>query len=278
MKQIIVFALALTMVASLSFGFSSGPPDGYCGNPPAFQNCTVCHISFPVNSGNGTLSITAPTTYVPGVTYDIAVHLEDQDQSRWGFELTTMDASNHQAGTIVITDPTNTQLSNNPIPMPDFIKHTSAGTHPGTQSGTWQFQWNAPESTTGTVTFYFAGNAANNSGDPLGDYIYTSTHTVEEGSPVSIDPIGPKTYQLLSNYPNPFNPTTTLTFTLEQPGNVQLIVYDVMGRQVASLANGQMQSGTYRVGLDGSRLASGNYIARLVTPNGTMTRMLTLVK
>jgi hypothetical protein len=278
MKQVIVFMSALTLVASLSFGFSSGPPDGYCGNPPALQNCTVCHISFPVNSGDGTLSITAPTTYSPGATYDMTVHLEDPDQSRWGFELTTMDAANHQAGTIVVTDPTHTQLSNNPSPMPDFIKHTSAGTYPGTQSGTWQFQWIAPAAGTGTVTIYFAGNAANNSSDPLGDYIYTSTHTIEEGATVSMDPITSLGYQLLSNYPNPFNPTTTLMFTLDQPGNVKLIVYDILGRPVASLANGRLQTGTYRFEFDGSFLASGSYVACLMTPNGTMTRMMTLVK
>ena len=278
MKPIIVLIMVLTMVTSLSFGYSSGPPDGYCGNPPAFQNCTFCHTSFPVNSGDGTLSIDAPATYVPGVTYDITVNLEDPGQSRWGFELTALDAADHQAGTIIVTNPTDTQLSNNPIPMPDFIKHTSAGTHPGTQSGTWQFQWNAPEISTGTVAIYFAGNAANNNGNPTGDYIYTSTHSIDEGSAISVDPIGPKAYQLLSNYPNPFNPTTTLMFAINQPGKVQLIVYDMLGREVASLANGQMQSGVYRVGLDGSLLASGNYIARLVTPNGTTTRLMTLLK
>jgi len=278
MKRIALITFGVTLLSSLSFGYSSGPPDSFCGNPSANQNCTHCHTSFPVNSGNGSLSIVAPSTYVPGQTYDITVQLEDPGQSRWGFELTTMGSGNAQAGTIIVTNPTITQLSDNQAPMPDFIKHTSAGTSPGTQSRSWQFQWTAPGSGTGTVTIYFAGNAANNSGDPLGDYIYVQTHAMQEGSAVSWEPAIPKAFALLSNYPNPFNPTTTLTFTLDQPGTVQLAVYDLLGRQVALLTNGQLQAGTYRVGWDGSPLASGSYIARLTTPAGITTRLMTLVK
>jgi len=189
-----------------------------------------------------------------------------------------MGTGNAQAGTIIVTNPTITQLSDNPSPMPDFIKHTSAGTSPGSASMSWQFQWTAPGSGTGTVTIYYAGNAANNSGDPLGDYIYVTTHAMQEGSAVSWEPATPKAFAMLNNYPNPFNPTTTLTFTLDQPGNVQLAVYDLLGRQVALLTNGQLQSGTYRVGWDGALLVSGSYFARLITPDGVVTRMMTLVK
>ena len=71
--------------------YSGGPPDGYAGDPPEDLNCTSCHSSFPVNSGNGTLTLLdAPVSYTPGETYLLTVRLEDPNQRRWGFEMTSI--------------------------------------------------------------------------------------------------------------------------------------------------------------------------------------------
>lgn len=175
-------AFAAAMPAA-ALAFSSGPPDGFAGNPPAVLDCTVCHADFPVNSGNGSLSLAdLPPSFVPGVAYDITVVLSDPGQRRWGFELTVVGEDPEvEGGTMVVTDPVNTQLSDSESPTPDYLKHTSAGTRAGTPDGpvSWTFRWVAPDLS--SVSFYLAGNAANNDGSPGEDYIYLESYAVPQG-------------------------------------------------------------------------------------------------
>jgi len=84
--------------------------------------------------------------------------------------------------------------------------------------------------------------------------------------------------RLDQNFPNPFNPTTKISFQLPETGNVSLKVYDLTGRQVAVLADSQMAAGTYTATFDASRLSSGVYFYRLETPAGSLSRKMTLIK
>ncbi len=65
-------------------------------------------------------------------------------------------------------------------------------------------------------------------------------------------------------YPNPFNPTTTISYTVGTYGHTSLRVYDVLGREVATLVNGMKEAGAYTATFDGSRVASGMYFARFI--------------
>jgi hypothetical protein len=89
----------------------------------------------------------------------------------------------------------------------------------------------------------------------------------------------PTEVELAQNYPNPFNPSTTIRFSLQTPQNIQLAVYDLTGRRVATLANGYFRSGVHQVQMDASRLSSGVYIYRLQTETGQqLTRKMTLIR
>ncbi len=89
----------------------------------------------------------------------------------------------------------------------------------------------------------------------------------------------PATLELQQNYPNPFNPVTTITYNLPLQSSVRLEVFDLMGRKVASLIDGEQQSaGRYTVRFDASRLASGTYIYRLTAGSTSLTKKLTLIK
>ena len=68
---------------------------------------------------------------------------------------------------------------------------------------------------------------------------------------------------LHQNYPNPFNPTTTISYSLQTASRVTVKVYDILGREVAILANEMQNAGEYVVKFDGSRFASGMYFYRL---------------
>jgi N-acetyl-anhydromuramyl-L-alanine amidase AmpD len=88
----------------------------------------------------------------------------------------------------------------------------------------------------------------------------------------------PIEYSLRQNYPNPFNPATMISFTLPSAGYVKLSVYDMLGREVAVLADGMMQGGTYQQHFNASHFASGVYYYSLRTGSFVQTRSMLLVK
>jgi hypothetical protein len=90
--------------------------------------------------------------------------------------------------------------------------------------------------------------------------------------------VQPVAYTLFSNYPNPFNPSTTIVFSLREQGPVTLAVYDLLGRQVAMLVNGTLQEGKHEIRFEANDLAGGTYFVQLVTPAGVQNHRIALVK
>ncbi|MCU7497153.1 MAG: T9SS type A sorting domain-containing protein [Ignavibacteria bacterium] len=91
-------------------------------------------------------------------------------------------------------------------------------------------------------------------------------------------PQSPKEFAPMQNYPNPFNPSTKISFTLPKGGNVKLTVYDMLGKEVAALANGYRPSGTHTVQFDGSNLPSGMYIYSIQAGEFRASKKLLLIK
>ena len=104
--------------------------------------------------------------------------------------------------------------------------------------------------------------------------------TLERGMITSneTESINPKEFSLDQNYPNPFNPTTTIKFTLSEAGNASLIVYNMLGQQVAELANERLSAGAHAYSFDASQLSSGIYIYRLRAGDNQVTKRMTLIK
>lgn len=88
----------------------------------------------------------------------------------------------------------------------------------------------------------------------------------------------PTQVSLLPNYPNPFNPGTTIRFTNIRFAEVKVEVFDLLGRRVAELANRPFGAGEHRIEFDASALATGAYIVRLTTDGAVVSRMITLLK
>ncbi len=88
----------------------------------------------------------------------------------------------------------------------------------------------------------------------------------------------PDEIELEQNYPNPFNPTTNIAFSLPDAQDVTLEVYNVLGQRVATLIDGQMQSGSHTVQFDASNLSSGIYIYRLQAGDQVRQKQMTFVK
>ncbi len=88
----------------------------------------------------------------------------------------------------------------------------------------------------------------------------------------------PATFTLGQNYPNPFNPSTQIAFDIASTGHVQLDVFDVMGRQVATLVNNTVPVGTHMVTFDAQNLSSGIYIYRMTSGASIQTKRMLLMK
>ncbi len=409
----ILSVLGILAIAGACYGYPGGAPMGYAGQPPSGNNCVNCHSSFPLNSGDGSLQINGLPAggYQSGNTYNLSVTLADPGQVRWGFQLTAIyvSGSNYlQAGTLVVTDPTHTTLLVGSGSSPDYLNQTSSGTYNGTPGPTtWNFSWTAPNTSTGTLTFYASGAACNGTGGTSGDYCYTTsaalnpagvvpnvTITLSPSNPpiqipgsggsfnftiavangetsqqvstiwcnitlpngniygpvlgpltVTLPPsfstnrlrtqsvpasapagnytyngfIGadvntiwdqdsfpftklasdggfsggewsnygeelnicssvPERFAIISAFPNPFNPSTRVQFSLPQASRVELAVFDVQGRRVVDLASGNMTAGNYEVEFDGSQLPSGVYLYRLQAGDYTAGGKMVLMK
>ncbi len=88
----------------------------------------------------------------------------------------------------------------------------------------------------------------------------------------------PEDFRLLQNFPNPFNPTTNIEFSVPKNNLVTLKVYDITGKLVSTLVNQNLSAGTYNVDFDASRLSSGVYFYRLISGNFSDVKKMILLK
>jgi hypothetical protein len=105
--------------------------------------------------------------------------------------------------------------------------------------------------------------------------VYESNFTV---SVRNISSEVPSSYSLSQNYPNPFNPVTKIKFAVPKSGDVKIIVYDIMGREVQILVNEKLQPGVYETTFDGSTISSGVYFYKLSDSEFSETKRMLLIK
>jgi hypothetical protein len=90
--------------------------------------------------------------------------------------------------------------------------------------------------------------------------------------------IAPNSPSLLENYPNPFNPTTTISYSVATRAHVRLRIVDPLGREVAALVDGTLDAGAHQTRFDAGQLPSGIYTSELSIGSRTMSRQMILMK
>lgn len=159
---------------------SNGAPAASTGAPDE-KHCSNagCHSTFLPNTGTAELSVSVGngiTSYEPGKTYPVTISIADAGRVRFGFQAAALTGENKNAGSIKITDELRTQIIPGYGNISDrkYATYTYEGTNAvQTGLGTWSFEWTAPETNEGAVTFYFGSVAANNDGTDAGDYTYS---------------------------------------------------------------------------------------------------------
>lgn len=147
---------------------------------------------------------------------------------------------------------------------------------------TFAFGVPTPISTSVSFDFVTKGDlSASLTLDGSGNVVSASYAVRGEMMPTAVDPEDaglPETYILSQNYPNPFNPDTYIEFSLPVATDVELTVYTLTGKAVATLVDGIRPAGTHGVTFDASSLASGIYLYRLRAGRHSTTRMMNLLK
>jgi M6 family metalloprotease-like protein len=117
---------------------------------------------------------------------------------------------------------------------------------------------------------------------PRDDTMRTSQSSGEDDAPTDVQQVPsdaplPEAFELFQNYPNPCNPATVIRYRISATVDVSLIVYDILGREVAVLVCGKMAPGTYETRFNSAGLASGAYILRMTAGNFVQTKKMAVV-
>ncbi|MDX1979698.1 MAG: choice-of-anchor V domain-containing protein [Bryobacteraceae bacterium] len=192
MRKLLIVLLAITPAVLLSRTVAPGPPVFRTGNP-ADQNgatCNMCHggaANAPNSNPAGKLTVNV-ASYRPGERQRISVSVEHPEGARWGFQLTARLESDptKQAGRFIQNDTVFVRCGAAGLPQPpcngevEHVNHTAESSGRGVPGGyAWEFDWVAPEENVGKIIFFAAGNAANGTGNNQGDFIYTTSVTIE---------------------------------------------------------------------------------------------------
>jgi photosystem II stability/assembly factor-like uncharacterized protein len=152
----------------------------------------------------------------------------------------------------------------------EIFKSTNGG-------ATWSFQYVNTTNIGWLRSFWFHND---NTGWAVGGntkLLYTST-----GGATFVNSSGnniPNDFILFQNYPNPFNNETVITYSLPRRSNIQIIIYDILGRKVDELFNGIKNSGTYSETYNASKLSSGIYFIKMICDNNIQkTKSMLLIK
>jgi PKD repeat protein len=191
---------------------------------------------------------------VDGGTHDVALSWDPAGDDHTPAAALTYDLEVYRSGVPVATP--------GRLPEPGNVSAVTAWSLSGLPDGTYTWKLRAVDSA------YNGGPAAEG-----GFSIGTATGVETAGEPL------PRAYALERNYPNPFNPSTTIRFSLPRKTAVQLSAYDPSGRLVGRLVNETLPPGIHEIRWDAGDLASGTYFIRMSTGDGfTETRRVVLLK
>lgn len=282
MLKTITFLASVTLGILLltSGGMSDDGRAGTTGAPGENTCVTNCHNTFALNSGSGSVVLGSTNmvnwTYVPGTTYHMTATVSLPGSILFGIGVECLTPAGTNAGQLNITDPASTGIKN-AIVLGNSrrnVVHTLGG-GAGNGSKVFEFDWVAPSTNIGPVTFYFAGNASNNNGQDSGDRIYNGSQVVNPAVVTGVDELS--TGGGLLMYPNPVADQLRLDYAMEDAARVEVTLLDLTGRAVASLVSATRQPGRHSEVIGGmDRFPAGTYVLLACMGERTIGRRVVL--
>jgi len=264
---IIVSIIAVTMGTAFDI-LSQNGRSGATGSPGE-TTCRNCHSSFS-NAGAGTISLssTIPIAsgwrYTPGTTYTMTATVKFVGRSLFGVGVEALTSAGANAGTIVVTNTAKTTTKSSTISgnsRMSLVHKLNGGA--SADSATFTFNWTAPSTNIGNVTFWYAGVMANNNGSNSGDYVANGNTVVYPASATGITEhsnisSGLSVFTLASER------KLQVRFNAEQNSNADLSLYDLDGREISKFNAGKIHQGDITLEMPlPQNITSGVYIVIL---------------
>ncbi|TNE70500.1 T9SS type A sorting domain-containing protein [bacterium] len=207
---------------------------------------------------------------------------ELKSEPRIGFALDNM-APGEPQGIKAISENDQITLSWNPVIASDLMGYavfqvvdnvvnyeSTIATTSNTEISILKSEFNTPN-----VTLVVLAIDQNNNRSEVSESVVVPITTANEELSLDL----PSEFALKQNFPNPFNPTTSIKFEVPESGHISLFIYDMMGRRVATLVDRTMNAGYHSINFDASKLASGIYLYSMESAKGIrITKRMTLVK
>ena len=257
-KSLTALLLLLFFSTIVLFAYSTGITGATRKNG---QGCT-CHNPNP--SSAVVVTINGPLTMAPGSTSNFTVTISGGPLAAAG---TNIAAS---SGTLV--PQSGLQL------IGSELTHLSPKA-PVNGIVTYNFSYTAPAAT-GSVTLYANGNSVNLNGNNTGDqwnFAADKIITVTQANGV-IDNSNITNYKLEQNFPNPFNPSTTISYSLAENSFVKISISDITGREINSLVNKYQEKGNHSLVFNSEGLASGIYFYKISANGFTDMKKMILIR
>ncbi len=247
-KILLSFPFSLILLV-LIYGFGGntkwpgGSPGGYTGSPGDGKNCTQCHGGT-ASAVLGWITSDIPDDgYIPGETYNIYITISGSGDK--GFEVSPQDAGGNMLGTVI---------DGSGIHLVNGNKAVTQDNATSANPAEWQFQWTAPATGTGDVTFYGAFTL-NKPVTKLSTYIANenTTISIEEHADMQV-----------AVYPNPAVDVINVSYHAEEAGKINIELVSMAGRSISLYENTYGQKGDHAIGCvlpDG--LPAGAYILHI---------------
>ena len=278
-KLLFITPVFLLSAAAMQVDSNSAPASNT--GAPGENNCTTssCHDTYAVNSGTGSTAINFEngiTSYVPGKTYSISVEVSQASLMRFGFQMVALkNSDNANTGIFSPADVSKNQVTKGfgNLSNRKYITYTYESTLaqiPG--KGSWAFNWTAPSTNEGAITFYLAGLAADNNGNDYGDYCYTKSLSI---SPASVIPADFN----LNVFPNPGNDVLTINYSLTQAADIKIQLTNSLGQNMQELELGLQNPGDYALPFSLIKeYGKGVYFIRFIRDEKVIVKKIILTK
>lgn len=280
-KKILVIAVLTGAIGLLASGVQSDNGKAGKTGSPNELTCHDCHDDFTQGSGGGSVALTSSNMpgweYVPGTTYHLTCTVSRSTMPLFGLGLECLTSTNANAGTLTITDATHTTIKSatvSGVSRKNVVHKLNGGLATGSKA--FPFDWVAPSTNIGNVTFYYSGVASNADGDEaVGDYVYVGSQVVTPATSTGI--LEQESAMAFSIYPNPAHETMTISYDLQAYGKVDCALYDLQGHRVRQLVMAERQPGKHVEMIEGlGDLAAGNYLLISDLNGARQSRMVML--